>query len=131
MMYSTYHMSPSPTMELDKTNRTFEAAIKTGDFGAIANVYTKEARILPPGAEMISGTANIVSFWQQAAAGLHLESVELQTVDVSFLNDTAYEIGRAVLNMAGGATAQAKYVVIWKKEDATWKWHIDIWNAVS
>ena len=40
----------------------------------------------------------------------------------------AYEIGRAQLTLAGGQSAEAKYVVLWRQEDGRWRWHIDMWN---
>ena len=39
------------------------------------------------------------------------------------------EIGSAALTRSrrtGGVAV--KYVVHWKQEDGTWKWHVDIWN---
>jgi ketosteroid isomerase-like protein len=119
--------------EMEKTNRIFESeVVGKGDFTALKNVYTKDARILPPGAEMVTGREQIQAFWQQAAAAMGVESVKLQTVDAEILGDTAIEIGRAELGTTHQSNpAVVKYVVIWKREDNAWKWHVDIWNAIS
>jgi hypothetical protein len=29
------------------------------------------------------------------------------------------------------SSLDVKYVVVWKREDDLWKWHIDIWNPNS
>ena len=119
--------------EMEKTNRIFETeVVGKGDFSALKNVYTNDARILPPGAEIISGREQIQSFWQQAAATMGVKSVKLRTVDAEVVGDTAIEIGRAELGTAHSTSPTVvKYVVIWKREEGAWKWHIDIWNAVA
>jgi ketosteroid isomerase-like protein len=119
--------------EMEKTNRIFEReVVGKGDFTALKNVYTKDARILPPGAEMVTGRKQIEAFWQQTAAAMGVESVKLQTVDAEILGDTAIEIGRAELGTTHPASPTVvKYVVVWKREDNAWKWHVDIWNAIS
>ena len=118
--------------EISQTNRAFEAAVAARNVGPLDHVYTSDARILPPGGEMVSGRENIKQFWQGAIQALNVASVELETVDFEVAGDTCYEIGRAALNFAaGGPPMHAKYVVVWKREDGAWKWHVDIWNANS
>jgi ketosteroid isomerase-like protein len=93
-------------------------------------VYTADARILPPGAPMISGREKIKTFWQGAIEAMNVRAVKLETVSFEALGDTGIEIGRATLEFAA-ADAQAatvKYVVVWKLEEGLWKWHVDIWN---
>jgi len=123
-------MSPALQRDIAKTNRTFEEAVTSGDMSALDAVYTVDARILPPGAAMVSGRENIKQFWQAAIAGLNVGSIQLETVDFTLSGDTGYEIGRATLNFAtdGVPPMIAKYVVVWKQEDGAWKWHVDIWN---
>jgi len=123
-------MSPAMQHEIATTNRTFEEAILSRNIDALDAVYTANARILPPGGEMVSGRENVKTFWRGAIAGLNVGSVQLETVDFEVSGETGYEIGRATLNFAGGGAPPmvAKYVVIWKKEDGAWKWHVDIWN---
>jgi len=114
---------------IDESNRRFEKAFNGGDPAAAAQaVYTRNARILPPGAPMVEGRDAIAQFWTGAAKQLNVQRVELSTVDLQPLGDGAYEIGRATLTLAGGQSAVAKYVVIWRQEDGRWRWHVDIWN---
>ena len=99
---------------------------------ALKDVYIRDARILPPGAEMISGREQIQTFWQQAAVAMGVKSVKRRTVDAEVFGDTAIEIGRAELGTTHSTSPTLdKYVVIWKRKDGAWKWHVDIWNAVS
>ena len=77
---------------------------------------------------MISGREAIKGFWTAAVDALAVESATLETVEAEMLGDRIFEIGRAVLNVTGGATATVKYVVQWVQEDGAWKWNVDIWN---
>ena len=97
---------------------------------ACKRVYTKNARILPPGAEMACGREHIEVFWQQAASSMGAKSVKLHTIDFELKGDAIFEIGQAEIVTAGGSS-QARYVVIWKQENGFWKWHVDIWNSAS
>ena len=124
-------MTPQVAADLRETNRIFEEeVVGRGDFEALNRVYTWGARILPPGAEMVGGRDAIKDFWRQAASAMQVTAIALRTVDVEFLGETAVEIGRATITTKSGAS-EVKYVVVWKREDGSWKWHIDIWNPVS
>jgi len=112
-----------------QTNELFNSeVIAKQNIQALDQVYTANARMLPPGAEMIAGREPIKAFWQQAIAGLGLKSVKLTTVEAEALGDGVVEIGRAELSLAGGNTLTVKYVVQWKQEAGKWKWHTDIGN---
>jgi ketosteroid isomerase-like protein len=114
---------------MQQTNALFCASvIKNGDYEALDNIYTTGARILPPGADLISGIPQIKSFWQQAVAALGVTNATLETVDAEQTGDSVVEIGRANLTLATGQTVPVKYVVHWKQEDRLWKWNTDIWN---
>ncbi len=118
--------------DIASTNRIFEQEfVVNGDVNVLDRVYTADARILPPGTEMISGLDNIKAFWKGALAAMNVRAVKLETVDFETHGDTGIEIGRATLEFAGTATppATVKYVVIWKQEDGAWKWHVDVWNT--
>lgn len=62
---------------------------------------------------MITGRDQIRAFRQQAALTLGLTSVQLKTVDMEFLGDTAIEIGRATLATGQSTPMEVKYVVVW------------------
>ncbi len=125
-------MSPATAQDIQAANRLFEQeVVAKRNYDALDNVYTADARILPPGGEMMSGRENIKGFWKRVVEEVwaNVTSVTLETVDFEPQGDTGWEIGRATLRFAGDApAATAKYVVVWKKEDGRWKWHVDIWN---
>ena len=102
------------------------------NYASLDDVYTADARILPPGAPMISGRAAIKEFWAGMIQSANAKSAVLTSVDVMTAGDDVVEIGKAVLTVSpdGQSTAEieVKYVVYWREEDSKWKWHVDIWN---
>ncbi len=124
-------MSQITQQNIQPTNRLFEQEVAgKRDVSALDRIYTADARILPPGAPMISGRENIKTFWQGAIEAMNVRAVKLETVSFEALGETGIEIGRATLEFAaaGAPSATVKYVVVWKLEDGLWKWHVDIWN---
>lgn len=116
---------------IQATNRLFEEeVVGRRDFGALERVYTKGARVLPPGAPAVTGRSAIAEFWRGALAALDVESARLRTQSLEVFGDSAQEVGRAELAVKGGGAPMAlKYVVLWKREDGTWRMDVDIWNA--
>jgi ketosteroid isomerase-like protein len=116
-----------------KTNELFNAEVfGKRNFAALDQIYTRDARILPPGAPMVSGRQEIKGFWFDMIRSFNAKSAVLESVDVMAAGDGVLEIGKATLTveLAGQPETQfdVKYVVFWKQEDGVWKWHVDIWN---
>jgi ketosteroid isomerase-like protein len=119
-----------------ETNQRFcVEVIGKRNFDALDDLYTSGARILPPGAPMISGREAIRDFWSGMVQSTNAKSATLESSEVMAAGDGAVEIGRAVISIEpeGQAASQleVKYVVYWRQEDGRWKWHVDIWNANS
>jgi uncharacterized protein (TIGR02246 family) len=117
--------------EIQKLEDKLGAAINGGDAkGGAAAFYTDDAIILPPGAEMITGKAEIVSFWGNAGQGI--KDLKVTTADVKPLgNSAAREIGTFSFKTGGQTTQEVtgKYVVVWQKVGNDWKAITDIWNT--
>jgi ketosteroid isomerase-like protein len=116
-----------------KTNELFSSEVfGKRNFTALDQIYTKDARILPPGRPMASGRPDIKGFWFDMIRSFNAKSAVLETVDVMPVGEGLVEIGKALLTAepAGQPEVQfdVKYVVLWKQEDGQWKWHVDIWN---
>jgi len=105
------------------------------NFNALDIIYTANARILPPGAAMVSGRQAIKEFWSNLIQSVNAKSALLTSVDVVPAGDGVVEIGSAKLTVQpqGQAATEMdmKYVVYWRQEDGRWKWDIDIWNTNS
>jgi ketosteroid isomerase-like protein len=117
-----------------KTNELFNSEVfGKRNYDSLDLIYTSTARILPPGAPMISGRASIKKFWADMVQSANAKSAVLESVDVLQTAEGAVEIGKATLTIepSGQSETQVdvKYVVYWRQEDGLWKWHIDIWNS--
>jgi ketosteroid isomerase-like protein len=133
----------SPTQALNQiklamasTNDLFNAEVfRKRNFAALEQIYTRDARILPPGAPMVSGRPAIQEFWSNLLHAVNAKTAVLTSIDVIAAGDGVVEIGRATLGIEpegqGPAEMEVKYVVYWRQEDGLWKWHIDIWNQNS
>jgi ketosteroid isomerase-like protein len=125
-------MSPATLADsMRKTNQIFETeVVRKRNYDALNQVYTVDAHILPPGAPMVAGRQAIIEFWKAALEGMNVQDGHLETVSV-IEGGYPVEIGRAELVFQNGSRADVKYVVAWKLEDSSWKWHVDIWNMNS
>ena len=115
---------------MQETNDLFcREAIGHGDASAFERIYTRGAKVLPPGAPRVEGRDAIKGFWQAAIAGMGLTAAKLTTASVEMCGESALEIGHAELSLKDSVVVKAKYIVHWKQEDGGWRWDKDIWNA--
>jgi ketosteroid isomerase-like protein len=113
--------------QIDAVNRRFEAAVAKGDVGEAIKAYAEDGRVMPPDAPMAQGHAALEAYWKAAAAGLGIQSVRLETLELDIVGSTAIEVGRAHLQTKTGP-AKVKFVVIWRKKPEGWRWYVDIFN---
>lgn len=123
-------------LSMQATNDLFNAEVfGKRNFTALDDIYTSNARILPPGAPMISGREAIKKFWSDLVQSANATSAVLTSVDVMSAGDGVVEIGRATLTVEppgqSAAEMEVKYVVYWCQEGNLWKWHVDTWNQNS
>lgn len=134
--------SPTPAaldqikLAMASTNDIFNTeVVGKRNFAALDKIYTADARILPPGAPLVSGRPAIKQFWSNLIQSANAKSAVLTSIDVMPAGDGVVEIGSAKLTIEpegqGTAEITVKYVVYWRQEDARWKWHVDIWNQNS
>jgi uncharacterized protein (TIGR02246 family) len=98
------------------------------DAAGVAELYTEDAQLLPPDAEIVNGRAAIQEFVGRTNPP-GSAALEIATVETLVFGDYAYRQGSFKLN--GGATApvSGKFIELWKKTDGKWLIHRDIWSA--
>src|ERR1043165_5359791 len=74
------------------------------NFNALDLIYTRDARILPPGSPMITGREAIKKFWSELVSSTR--SAVLTSIDVMPTGDGIVEIGRATLTLEGETKPQ-------------------------
>ena len=108
-------------------NGRFMDAFHRQDAVAIAELYTEDARLLPPGSPTVTGKSDIQDFWQNVM-GMGIRDAKLETETLESGGDLNCEVGRFTLTGDNDLRMTGKYVVIWKGQNG-WKLHIDIWNG--
>jgi len=115
---------------IEAQNQAFVGAFLGGDAKAVANLYTKDAEVIAPGAEIAVGRELIAEFWKKSMdAGV--KGITLDTHDVASAGDLASETGTVRLVDADGKETTARYVVVWRRVGDTWFLHRDIWNSAE
>jgi uncharacterized protein (TIGR02246 family) len=115
--------------EIQSRNDRFGQAADRGDAEALARLYTDGAWLLPPGAPMVRGRAEIEVFWKSRLE--RIVGIKLTTLDVAPLGpDGAREIGESSIVLKGQPDPiLGKYVVVWKRVDGMWHLEADAFNA--
>jgi ketosteroid isomerase-like protein len=99
------------------------------DAAGLAALYTEDAQLLPPDAEIVSGRAAIQEFYARENPPGSAE-VEIATVETLVFGDHAYRQGSFRLKGPGdGDGVAGKFIELWKKVEGKWLIHREIWSA--
>ena len=119
----TFHQS------IQAANNRFMHAVKMRDEEAFVSLYTEGAILLLPSRDPLSGEPGVRTFFASFEAR-GIQEVQLTTLELEVLGDTAWERGSSEAYGVGGKVlGKGKYIVIWKQIAGTWKLHRDILNA--
>lgn len=105
----------------------FKQAFNSGDGKALAQVYTEDAKLLPPGMTAITGRQAISDFWQsrfnQGPGG-----IDKQPIEILVSGDLATETSHLIVTR-GTQRIAGKDILVWKRgADNQWRIAADIWN---
>jgi len=114
--------------QVEKASQAWQKAYNSGDAAAVAALYAKDAKLMPPGVEPASGSSAIQAFFtadtKQGAKNT------LTTEDVAGFGDYALETGKWVATSADGKHLDhGQYMTLYKKADGGWKIVRDTWNS--
>jgi len=114
--------------ELAAKAEEWMALFNAGDMDGLMDLYTEDARLLPPNAEMVQGHEAIrADFAAMKEAGL---SGSLVTVEAMTAADVGYRLGTYTLTAPDGSEAdRGKYIETWRLIDGEWKIVNDIYNS--
>ena len=114
--------------QLDKVDRAWEKAYNAGDAAAVAALYTKDAKVMPPGADPAVGAKAVQAFF--AADASHGVKMALTQADAVGFGDYALETGSYVAKSADGKHLDhGTFMTLLKKEGSGWKISRDTWNS--
>lgn len=125
----TYNPTSETAIAIEAVNQELEAAMAAGSASRLTAIYTAKGQLLPPNTPIIQGHDNIHAYWE-AVVDQGIGEAELETIELDELGETAIEIGLFVMKTTEGSIADTgKYLIVWKKEQGTWKYHRDIWSS--
>ena len=114
---------------IQKLSDQFAKTFNKGDTAGIAALYTDDAYLLPPGAEMAKGRSAVQSFWKAAAE--QVGTMKLTTMDVMPLGECGPGDWRLHSEDQGPTTPGDDGQVCRDLEEVggDWKLATDIWNT--
>ena len=107
---------------------TWDAALNAQDVDALVELYTTDARLMPPNDETMSGHDAVRSmFGGMIDAGM---SGELTTVEAMVSGDIGYRVGIFELQSGDDVVDTGKFMETWRRDkDGQWRIANDIWNS--
>jgi len=113
--------------EIAAGSQAWAAAFNARDMAAVLDLYSADARLLPPNAPMGQGSESVQGvFEEMIAADL---SVELDTVETLAAGDLGHHIGTYVLTAEGTEVDRGKFMESWRKVDGAWKMTADMFSS--
>ena len=114
--------------EIEKMDRAWEKAYNAGDAAAVTALYASDARVMPPGAEAITGTSAIRKLFDADVS--QGAKIALKMVDVVGFGDYALETGTLVVTSHDGKHLDhGSFTTLHRKVGGGWKIQQDIWNS--
>jgi len=132
---STTTMAKENSFDLDKARTTiadetakFSDEFKKGDSVALAAHYASDGMIMPQNSEAVKKDG-LVSLWGSFIRS-GIKELKLSVQDVAGNDDMLTETGTyELVGDKNKSLDKGKYVVVWKKENGSWKIFRDIFNT--
>jgi len=121
-------ISPSTdTAALEARSDAWESALNAKDVDALVDLYTDDARLLPPDGAMTSGRDGVrAAFGGMIDAGIGGETTRVET---TISGDVAYIVGTFNLTSGEEVLGTGKYIETWRRgNDGLWLIANDIFN---
>ena len=114
---------------IEERNNMFMDLFNKSDTIGLANLYTKDAKLMGANTGSVVGRSNIQSafagFINAGAAKIEIKTNELWGDENMLVSEDAWKL----FTKDGTEIDHGKAMVIWKKEDGKWKLFRDIFNS--
>lgn len=122
------HHEPTASSGVKAATAELIEAVRRGDAGAVASLYTEDARVFAPMREEVRGREQIELSWDTAFA-LGVRDIELHIDELREFEGMAWQIGRfSMLAAEAEPLVSGRYISLWKKVDGRWRIHRDLAN---
>ena len=119
---------PSAELGPQDTMAQFKTAFNKQDAAGVAGVFKDDAKLMPAGKPVLTGTEAIRAYWQGAfnAGVSHIEKTPIQ---IAVSGDLAVETSSYVVTFKDQQIA-GKDTLVWQRgQDKQWRIASDIWNS--
>lgn len=118
---------PADPSAITSRSDAWEEALNSKDIDTLVSMYTADARVMPPGMPLSSGTQAVRdAFSGMIAAGF---TGTLTPVETRVAGDIGYNVGTFELTMGDGTVTTGKFTETWERgDDGVWRISNDIWN---
>lgn len=116
--------------QINRNNSRYLKLYMERNMDGIAAMYCSDCRFMPAGFPIQEGPSGISAFWTMAVE-LGFHSLWFETKELMGPIDNAYAMERCryVFHDEKGNEIQiGKYIVVWKNDGGTWRYHWDLWN---
>lgn len=112
-------------------SRAFSAAYVTQDLATLGNLYTANARLLPPGGDVV-GRAAIQKYFTLGANRRQIAH-SMASESLTIHGSTAVDVGTWSSTSQRGedepATVSGRYLIVWvQTDDGAWRISHDMWH---
>lgn len=117
---------------IKRLSAEFSAHYVQGNFQAMADRYTEDAILMPPGSEVVAGKNSILEFWMTTTLpSMHKSVPEKIIVEGSTAHDYGYYYVQSQKpGEEPGPVFSAKYYILWVMDaSGEWKIKMDMWNS--
>ena len=107
----------------------FQKSIEQDDLENIGNLYTEDAKILPPNMDMLEGRDSIQAFWQRASE-MGIKSYQPEILEVEYSGNLGFFVGKYTLyGNENKIINKGKFLTVFKNLDGEWRVYRDIFNS--
>lgn len=114
---------------MNDNSRSFKEAFNRQDSAGLAELYSPDAKLIPPYIPMIVGREGIKKYWDGAFIDRGTRTLTSTPIENVALGDTIIETNSMKVGLANGGQLIGTYLLVWKRQpDGRWKIVTDIWN---
>lgn len=119
--------TPADPSDITSRSDAWETALNAKDIDTLVSLYAEDARVMPPGHPLATGTEAVrEAFSGMIAAGF---TGTLTPVDTRVSGDIGFNVGTFELTMGDGTVTTGKFAETWERgSDGVWRISNDIWN---
>jgi len=119
----------SDRLALDAATQAWVDAFNARDADAMAALTTEDVVLLPPNADPVRGQEAVRAIWGRAVAGAKAKA-SVTVAETEIAGEYAWKSGSYVYTLPNGVVVErGKFLEIWKRTDAGWKIHRDMYSS--